>query len=94
MSKKSAGKHPFLLNLEPELLEQVRARAKSLDKNVTQYFAALARADIAKGGEFVVIPKRGVYYPEKPDEAYLVEDRENQKAEPVLRSAKRKTTSS
>jgi hypothetical protein len=88
---KSAGKHPFLLNLEPELLEQVRARAKALDKNVTQYFAALARADIAKGGEFVVIPKRGIYYPEKPDEAYLMEDRENKKADPTLKNPKRKT---
>jgi hypothetical protein len=90
VSKKSAGKHPFLLNLDPELLEQVRARAKALDKNVTQYFAALARADIAKGGEFVVIPKRGVYYPEKPDEAYLVEERENKRPELTLRSSKRK----
>ena len=91
MSNKSTGKHPFLLNLEPELLEQVRARAKALDKNVTQYVAALARADIAKGGEFVVIPKRGVYYPEKPDEAYLVEDRENNKGEPTVKNPKRKT---
>ena len=93
MSNKSAGKHPFLLNLEPELLEQVRARAKALDKNVTQYFAALARADIAKGGEFVVIPKRGVYYTEKPDEAYLVEDRETKNPESPVKNPKRKTGS-
>jgi hypothetical protein len=77
--------------LEPELLEQVRARAKALDKNVTQYFVALARADIAKGGEFVVIPKREIRYSERSGEAYLMEDRENKNPEPPPKNQKKKT---
>lgn len=50
-------KKPFLLNIEVELLERIRERAAELDKDIGQYLSALARADIAKGGDFVVVPK-------------------------------------